>query len=201
VYYLNGFEKGLVRDNASYTWVKPTAYYGVTTYRQFDDPPVGHLICYYNGRMFVAKDNMVWYSEPYSFGAFDLARNYWIFPSRIKMLRAVNDGLFVSDSFSIYSMLFKQPAECEQKVVHDCPAIEGSAVVGDSVKMQLPDDITAGWTPIQGPVIICTTNNGICVGLNTGKFKNLTVEKVVCPTANRATAVIKDNTYISLLQE
>lgn len=52
---------------------------------------------------------------------------------------------------------------------------------------------------VAGPVLLCTTNNGICVGLTDGLFKNLTQDKIVCPTANKATAVIKDNTYICLL--
>jgi hypothetical protein len=201
VYYTNGFEIGIVRDNTSWGWAKPTTYYGVATFRQFSDPPLGHLVCYYNGRMFIAQDNIVWFSEPYNYGAFDLARNYWLFPSRVKMLRAVSDGLFVSDSFRIYSLLFNKPDECKQTVVYDYPAIEGSAAIGDATNLQLPESVTLGLARVAGPVVLCTTNNGICVGLQDGIFKNMTQDKLVCPTANKATAVIKDNTYICLLQE
>jgi hypothetical protein len=151
--------------------------------------------------MFIAQDNIVWFSEPYNYGAFDLARNYWLFPSRIKMLKAVSDGLFVSDSFNTFSLLFSKPDECKQTVVYDYPAIEGSAAIGDATNLQLPESVVSVWTRVAGPVLLCTTNNGICVGLTDGLFKNLTHDKLVCPTANKATAVIKDNTYICLLQE
>lgn len=201
VYYCNGFENGYVDDNVSYPWVKPSSYVGQPDYRDFSDMPVGHLVCYYNGRMFVARDDVVYYSEPFNYGACDLARNYFLFSSRIKALRAVSDGLFVSDGYGIYSLQFTQPYDAKQTLVYDCPIIEGSAINGDVTTLQLPATVLPDWSIVQGKVMLCATNNGICVGLNNGVFRNLTQDRIVFPTANKATAALKDNTYIVLLQE
>jgi hypothetical protein len=200
VYYVNGFEHGYVNGDVTYAWQKGE-YIGPTTFKQYSNPPYGHLICYYNGRMFVAQDNVLWYSEPYAFGAFDLARNYFQFSTRIKMVKAVEDGLFISDSQRVYFYRFDEPTDFKQTVMYDYPVIEGSAALGDAVSLQLPSTVISEFSKVDGPVLVCATEKGICIGASSGIFKSLTLDKVTYPTANRAAAVIDGTAYTCLLQE
>ncbi len=193
VYYLNGHESGVVKDNISYAWTAGE-YYGVTTFRQFSNPPIGHLICYSNGRMYIAENNVIWFSEPWAYGSYDMTRNYFLFPSRVVSMKAVSGGLYVSDESKTYFIGIKDnPADAILDEVYSYPIIAGSAVIGDAIQM--------GFKDSYGPVMLCATDRGICVGFAGGKFENLTLHKLVYPSANRATATIKDGTYICLLQE
>lgn len=199
VYYANGYEIGYVKDNLSYIW-KNSAVAGEPDFRQFSDPPIGHLVCYHNGRMYVAQDNVIWFSEPFAFGTFDLARNYYSFSGRITAMRGVAGGIYASDITGTYFISTRTDArfsidrtQVEQKRVYEYPIIAGSAVIGDGISLQIKDTY--------GDVLICATEKGICVGDSDGKFTNITIEKVTYPAALDATATIVDGCYLCLLHE
>jgi hypothetical protein len=201
VYYCNGFENGYITaDNLSHSWVKGT-YYGVETFRRFSDPPVGHLLAHFDGRIYIAQDNTVWFSEPFAFSAFDLARNYFLYSSRIQMLKGVSKGIYVSDSQAIYFIEYKSPDDIVQKKVYGYPAISGSAIVADAISLQLADSIIPEYKKSEGPILLCATEKGICVGTSDGIFKNITLDKVTYPSSNKAAAAINGNSYVCLLQE
>lgn len=200
VYYVNGFEIGYVKDSLSYVWKKGDEFFGEPTFEQMSNPPIGHLVCYHEGRMYIAQDNVLWFSAPFSFGAFDLARNYYQFSSRIVGVKAVKGGLYVSDMSGIYFISTKTDARFdttkvsnEQDRVYEWPMIEGSAVVGDGTSLQIEGMI--------GKVMVCATEKGICIGDSDGKFYNMTINKVVYPKASKASATILDGCYLCLLQE
>ena len=79
----------------SYEWTGD-AYVGPPTTKTFDDPPIGHLLEHFNGRIYVANGCTIWYSEPFAYAWFNMAENFIPLASRVRMIRAVRGGLFVS---------------------------------------------------------------------------------------------------------
>lgn len=192
IYYLNGYERGRVLASISYAW-DVGDYVGPETTKTFSNPPTGHLLELYNGRMFIAKDDVVWYSEPFAYGAFNLAKNYIQFSSKIKMLKAVVDGLYVSDSKAIYFHKGGFPAEFQQIKVADYPAIEGTAVKGSGSRVGLEEKI-------QGNVILLGAEKGLCIATPGGSFINLTERKINIPPAQFGAGLYRDGRYICLLE-
>jgi hypothetical protein len=103
IYYSNGSENGYLWGGKSFIW-ENDKYYGPRTTREFFSPPKGRHICFGLGRMFIARDNAVYWSEPFREDLYDMARNFWQFGSCVRMVRTVTGGVFVSDEERIYFM-------------------------------------------------------------------------------------------------
>lgn len=191
IYYMNSYEKGRVLNKVSYTWPLITPV-GVTTQKEFSEAPVGHLLEIRNLRMFIAEDNILWYSEPSGYHAYRLGANYFGFPSRLKMVQAVSGGLWVSDSESIYFLggsiaptLQEMPV---QRKLAGYPAIENTAVKTLASRI--------GIDGLSGIVIVFTADEGICVGSEDGQLINLTEKKIDLPSGITGAGVYRDGKYI-----
>jgi len=190
-YYLNEHERGIVRDRVSYAW-NAGDYVGPDTTKAFSDPPIGHLIELYNGRMLIGKDDVLWYSEPFAWAWFDFARNFVSFHERLTMVKAVKGGVFVSTESEIYFLGGENIREASLTKMADYPAIEGTEVTVDASKL--------GDGSIKGLSAMWTTPKGICFGGPNGAFENLTARRLVYPTARYGAGLYRDGKYVCLLQ-
>jgi hypothetical protein len=190
IYYANGYENGRVINKISNTWPVGT-YVGPETRKTFYAPPIGHLLEIRNLRMFIAVDNILWYSEPGAFNLYRLASNYFGFPSRLRMIQAVDGGLWVSDSERIYFLggeiaptIQEMPV---QKKKADYAAFEGSAV-------KVPGSrIGEG---MEGIVVVFATPEGVCIGTGDGQLINLTERKIALPSGLTGAGFYRDGKYI-----
>lgn len=190
IYYCNGYENGRVIGKASHTWPVAT-YSGATTLKEFSAAPIGHLLEVRNSRMYIAKDNFLWYSEPGNYSLYRLAADFFGFQSRIRMVQAVKGGLWVSDSESIYFLsgniapiLNEMPI---QSKIADYPAKEGLAVKvkGSKVGNGFP-----------GIVVVFATEKDICVGTETGELESLTEKNIDLPGGLTGSGFYRDGNYI-----
>jgi hypothetical protein len=59
------------------------------------EPPLPcHLITSFNGRIYLAVDNVVYFTDPLSYGLIRRAFNYYLFPSRVTVMEAVSDTIY-----------------------------------------------------------------------------------------------------------
>ena len=190
-YWMNGFEKGYVEAGVNNAWVR-TTYVGPSTTRQFSDPPIGHLIAYEHGRVWIAQGSVAWFSEPYSLNDFDLARGFLPFESRMTMLRPVKGGVFFSDSQRTYFGSGTDPRAMDLIPVSESPAIEGTDHPLDMVKF--------GDGSVNGLGAIWTAKNGVCVGMPTGQVINLTFKKLSYPSALKGASICFEGRYVATLE-
>ena len=175
IYYMNGFDKGRVFDRTHYEW-ETGDYVGPDTTKALDDPPVGHLLCLFNGRMYVAINNVVYASERLNFGKFNYEDGYLLFPGRIAFLGRVSDGLFISDSFSTYFLRGQdlmpdggvEPFALEK--ISDKPIVTGTCSRTEAENIGL--DIT-------GEVMLVWTDYGCFAAGSGGYFRNMTRDKLI----------------------
>jgi len=128
----------------------------------------GHLIEYFNGRLLVAWDNEIWFSDPMALMRTDKRRNFKQLPSRITLLSSVEDGIYVSDLEGTYFMGGGDPGEAILIDKADYPAIPHTAQKIDAARI--------GGLSFSGPAVLWASRMGICMGGNQGQFKNLTDE-------------------------
>ena len=196
VYYQNGYEKGYIKDSGAHTWERGT-YYGPDTDRVFSDPPIGTIVRHYRNRMYIAQKNVLWYSEPGDFGRFDLARGFLMYATDIRMVRPVEDGIYVSDSTASYFLKGSTPLEFVQIHVAPYPAIEGtdtsffgSLIFGNE-----------GITIMEGPGIAAMwlSEEGVCYGGPNGFF-NVTLDKIAdIPAGLTGSGLVHKGKYVGLI--
>lgn len=191
-YYMNGFQKGYIRNDTNYSWVAASIEGSPYDYRTFSDPPVGTLILVYNGRMYVVKGNVIYFSDRFAYHWFNLASDYLWYNKPITAAGAVFDGLFISTTEQVIFNGGNTPKEFMYSVVSDYPIIPGTLV---TVK---GEDVT-GFEG-QGKVLLWTSGNGIYAATSSGIVKNLTEGRLNIPSAvSRGSAVFRKGKYIVLL--
>lgn len=188
-YYSNGKENGIIVDGISAPWPDHTNHVGPETSRVFFPAPVGTHINVGHGRMWIFDGKILWFSEPYAYGKFDNARGYIPFHSIGRMVRCVDNGVWVSDSHSTYFMEGTNPAEMVPKVKAPYPMLEwsDSTITVDAIEYGF------NWSPGQSLVVIST--EGLCLMGPSGEFENLGKKKLLAPpgATKGATLIRGDN--------
>ena len=194
IYYCNGYQNGRVINKVSYNW--PVGdYVGPETRKTFSAASVGHLLEVHNLRMFIAVDNILWYSEPGAYNLYRLAANYFAFPNRIRMVQAVAGGLWISDEEAIYFLggeivptAMKMPIQIKKA---DYPALEGTAVKVPASQI--------GIKGLTGIVIMFTGTESICIGSIDGELIEFTRDKIDLPGGLMGAGLYKDGKYITTI--
>lgn len=161
-----------------------------------DAPPVGSIIRYYRGRMYVAYKNLLWYSEPFQYEYFRLTSNYIPYPSDILDVLPVEDGIYVA-SDRLYYLSGKSPESFNQVVKENIKVVPGSSQRVSSAYLHM-DNTPAGYK------WLITTNEGIVALFNQGLVINMTSKNVsIEPAEESASVFIQDegnNAYLAMLK-
>jgi len=191
IYYANGVETGVVKNRISYSWVKTLELREVTT-RILSSPPVGHLLSFFNGRIYIAVDNTLYYTEANSRNHVDLASNVIIESSRIRMIAPVDGGIYIGNSKEILFYKGESPKTFTRTLVANYPVIEGTETVAMTSQI---GDLEKG-----GKVVLMGTEQGLAVGFPEGKFVNFSEDKISYPSARYGAGIYKDRKYIITMQ-
>lgn len=149
----------------------------------------GQVLEFYNSRLYAANGSNLFFSDPTIPTRMDTRKNIFAFPSRITMVKAVDDGIYVSDSSSVYFMAGSDPiTDFTERKVLDVPAIEGMSATA-KVKGKVTKN-TVYWMTKKG--VYGGFNEGVVVPQQAGLF--------AVDGLQSGTAIIRENgTYQQLL--
>lgn len=200
VYWMNGHEKGVIREDGNHAWTRPASVIGPETTRVFFDPPIGSIVAYYRGRIFVVQGSVAWYSEPFGFSLFDLARGFVHLEDAIIMFRAVEDGIFAGTEKGVFFLKGDDPNVFKVVQVTDERPVAGSDV-SVHAKIMATDSGRAIVDIQSGDVsTLWLSSRGICFGGGDGSFHNLTEDKhEVLPFGLTGSGLCYDGKYIGLI--
>lgn len=176
IYFTCPNKNGIVKDHILIPW-RTTRYVGPDTNRIFSDPPLGEHITFFQARIFVSVGSDIFFSDPYAFSLFDYHRNHISLESKVRMMKPVKNGMFISTDKKIYFVSGPSPKEWELVEVANYPALEWSVAV------DLIDGLEIGL-PSPGLCAVWASSKGACLGTSVGEFLNLTQQKVVYPNTN-----------------
>lgn len=180
-------------------WSIADVHGAITPLKTFNvyQAPNGHIIRYGHGRLFIAQDNILWYSEPYAFDWWKPHQSFMEFEGRIRAVMPTEGGMWVAAD-RLYYLIGKNPDEMKRKEVEPVKAVEGSDVKIMGAYIFIEN------TPI-GYKWLITTDRGVFVCFNDGIALNMTERNVAYPEADEGTAMFVQeegiNRYVSLLQE
>ena len=191
-YYSNTQQNGIITAGVSRAWAAQ-AHVGAPTTRQFSAPPLGSHLAHFAGRMWIASGSVLYYSEPFAYGKYDLARCFIWFGTDITLVKPVKDGLFVSDSNRTFFLAGTNPKEFDQRTVLDTPAHAYSAAFGyiDGADLGLPG---------AGPCAVWSCDEGLCVGTQSGELRVITKDRLIYPTGSRGATVFYNHTAINTIE-
>lgn len=151
-------------------------------------PPAGDLLELYNGSLYIASGSYLYFTLPHAYGMCRPHKDFFQFSKDIDMLGAVEDGLFVSAD-KIYFIPFSKAIEASPIAKAPYKAVKGTMVKTKAAAMGLEGD---------EQVIVCYTEQGVCVGTNGGGFINLTYEKYAPQeTGSAGSAMLREEDGIS----
>jgi hypothetical protein len=147
----------------------------------------GQILEFYNSRLYAANGCNLFFSDATVPTRMDTRKNAIAFPSRITMVKAVDNGIYVSDSNYVYFESGGDPSEFTERRVTDVPAIEGMSVTG-KIKGKM-----------KKKVVYWMTKKGIYAGFNSGDVIPQQLGLFTVDGLESGTAIIKEGTYQQLL--
>lgn len=158
-YWTNERQIGYIRGAANNALMIPG--------REFKQPlPAGSHVEYFMGCLFVSVRNVLYISDPLR-EYYDTRNGYRQFADDITMIRAVDNGLYVSDK-KVWFIAGKGNDEFKRVEVESEPAIPFTDLRTSAESM--------GYG-VSGDVAVWTSETGICVGDSSGTVKNLTEDR------------------------
>lgn len=179
-YYSNGVQNGVIHNGISFSW-EVDEYNGPDSNIQWCTtvPKFSHM-AQLSGRLYGSYKNMLMWSEPYKFGLYSF-KHIKMFSTEIKMIKAVAEGLFISDIKSQYFLKGLDPTTMILQKVANYPAYEWSDAIdyveGLEIGLNNPG-LCALWL----------SPEGVCLGTSTGQLINLNKEKIIYPENGSAGA-------------
>lgn len=186
VVFSNGTDIGLIDASGASLFTEPT--------KQFKRAmPAGHALAFYNGQLWVARDNVLTRSDAYDIEQCDERVADIPLPGPVTLLAAVKDGLWVSGGGTT---AFLRDGDAEYTDYIDDEAILGTAVVGK-----------AAWFGIEGlsgDVVVWRSTRGLCAGGESGRYVNLTEETLALASGPRGAGLLRRNQgqthYVATIQ-
>ena len=199
VYYCNGNENGVItNETTSSAWTYNTWTGPVMSDLgdDWDNPttkmvatPVGSHIDVLSGRILLAVDDEIIFTEYGLPGLYNKIKNRRRFESDITMLRTVGpNATYVSDSRNVYFLEGSDPNQWVLRKVLGYPAIEWSD------NPALVDPSVFGFKDVREALLFNTTK-GLVIGLPDGTAINLT-SKRYDPAVNCSAMAIYQNSLV-----
>lgn len=149
-----------------------------------DPMPAGRFAAAWNGRLLVAVDALVYWSEPMHYSLTNVAYNYMVFSEDVTMLAAVDtgDGFFVGQGSTTYFVRGSDPAAASLKQAYTSGVVPGTLayVPGSQLPMQNP--------PSQTVPVWMATNGVFCVGTPDGSVIPLSEARYAARTGYEGAA-------------
>lgn len=150
------------------------------------NPFPGQIVRYYRGRLYIAKDNVLWFSLPFNYHLIDATATSILFSSRITLLEPVEDGIFLA-SDQTYFISGMGPEEFKISSVFQTGAIEGMSLSIDAHDLDLKD-----FPDKSGQLAVWFSEDGFIAGLPGGKAIPISHDRVAVHDHERGAMLLRD---------
>jgi len=170
------------------TGLGPSTMDKVLTTQFVRPPPAGHLLSELYGRIFIASESTIYWTEAMSFGHVKLADNFIMLPSRVNLMASVRDGMYVAAGNRTFYWSGDDPKKMQQKVAYaQADAIEGAITYVPGSALAFDEVNETDQVPVWA-----ASNGVILVGLPGGRVVPVTEKRFRFPAHERGAAVFRD---------
>lgn len=195
VYFMNGQESGRYSAAGLEVWPGPQQEHKIyddeglaLVDNLYETMPVGQNVASFSGRIYVAKQNEIWFSEGMSTHISRLATNYYMLPKYIDMMQPVEDGIYIGNESQIIYIKGTDPFTAEQSNVypHGVVPFAFARVPGEKFDVK-ERDVPVWWTK----------DGVLSVGLPGGEVRQLTRDRLSAPEYGFGAVSIREREGIS----
>ena len=175
VYFTNNQIVGYIQDGVAYPFPPIDQQYKTTMVG-------GQLLEFYNSRLYTAQDDTIFYSDAGRPMVMDVRHNFIQCPGRVRMVKSVVDGLYVSEGEHVYFYHGdgkEDPPKFKRIPIIDVPAFEGMAIKVEGEKIS---------PKVEAQVVMWAGGEGIFMGKPTGEFERLTGRNLFLGGVSHGTA-------------
>lgn len=146
----------------------------------------GQCLCEGGGRMYVGTGPNITASEPYDMETRDERFDTIPFDKTITMIRRAGESIYVSTTERVYwhPGLDLTKKDLEQKQPHYSPAIPGCSLRVHSEKL--------GLKGVTGYVAVWASEDGVCVGTDTGQIINVSADRISYAPGKKAAILLRE---------
>lgn len=145
--------------------------------------PAGRFIRGYKSRLFVARGDVLFFSEPMRPRSTKLQHNFVRFVGEITFIEPVDAGIYVADERGVWFLVGENPEKMELRHVSEIKAIPDSSV---TLSTPIP---TEKGTPAEGTVAVWLSVDGYVMGDGGGQITPLTSSKSAISRNNQGKTV------------
>lgn len=188
IIYTNNSTIGYVYKGAAYD-IPPTD----TEYKR--PIPPGHMVMVYKNRVYIARHNLIYVSDPVAPFRYDIRTGLLQFDSRITMMLPLDAGVYISDQSHVEFLAGDSPGKFVAKKVAMSGAYEGSGAIAQRMIVnRIPQNSVAWWS----------SSEGVLMGLNDGTTKDALDGRFVPDQVTHGVSVVRHlgdiRQYIAILK-
>jgi len=195
VYFSNSVDSGKYTGAGFEAWPGPNQVFEIhddegleLTDNLYETMPIGQYIASYNGRIWAANRDVLWFSEGMSTHMCRKATNYFMMPGYIWMLMPADGGIYIGTDSNIYFLQGEDPFNMEWSGVyaHGVVPFAYTEVAGE--KFGVPDATVPVWW---------TKDGVMSAGLPNGEVRQLTRDRLAVPEYGFGALSIREREGIS----
>ena len=136
-------------------------------------PPPGQIVREYRGRLYIASDNIVVFTDPLRYELVSPAHAVFVFPSEVTLLEPSHNGLYIGHGSTVDWLAGEDPFDMQRRRVAShavCPGT-GTRVPGDFFDTSL-EYLPVWWAQTRG----------YAVGMPDGNCQLLTEDRIATQT-------------------
>lgn len=135
-------------------------------------PKAGQLVAANSGRIYIARNNQIFFTEALRYHLTRPAQGIYMFPETITMLEPAANGLYVGTKNGVAFIAGTDPYDVKQDYVSRYAPVEGAITRIGGNRLGVPVDDVPVWWNIDGVLM---------VGLPNGEVKELTRDRFAVP--------------------
>ena len=152
-------------------------------------PPVaGQLVTHMNGRVYIARNDYVSFSEALRYDLFRPSQGIYTFPDNVTLLEEAHDGLYVGTERGVVFIRGSDPYDVQQIHVSPYAPVAGTAARVPGEKFGLAVDDLPVWWGKDGAMV---------VGLPEGQLRQLTRDRLAVPEYGAGAVTIREQNGMS----
>lgn len=151
-------------------------------------PQAGHILAYFNGRIYIARNDTVIFTEPLRYGLTRPAQGIYMFPERVDLLAAVNDGLYVGHKGQVAFLAGSDPYDVSQIAVQPYGPVPRAMTYIAGERLGVNARRVPIWWGVDGAMV---------AGLPGGEIRQLTRDRLAVPKHELGAMMLRERDGMS----
>lgn len=152
------------------------------------EPRSGSLLATFNGRIYIARNDTVIFTEPLRYGVTRPAQGIYMLPSNVTLLAPVPDGVYVGYEGAVVFLAGTDPYDVSQVAVSSHTPVPRAMTYIPGERLGVPQRLVPVWWGVDGVMV---------AGLPGGQVRELTRDRLAVPNHQAGAMLLREREGMS----